>query len=102
LRPCTQRAAETSKRHSAAGSIRVLNGLLRPPQVDGLGIQRVLEVHGIVLLDHLHADPAVFRNLVDVGTFKQAQADIDVAQAVGGTLVVAMVALTPDWTRESF
>lgn len=55
-----------------------------------------------MLLDHLHADPAVFRNLVDVGTFKQAQADIGVAQAVGGTLVVAMVALTPDWTRESF
>jgi hypothetical protein len=37
---------------------------------------------GIVFLDHLHACPAVLRNLVDVGTFEQAQANVGMTQAV--------------------
>ncbi len=37
----------------------------------------------IVFLNHLHARPAVLGNLIDVGTFQQAQADICVAQAIG-------------------
>ncbi len=36
----------------------------------------------IVFLNHLHACPAVLGNLIDVGTFKQAQANVGVAQAV--------------------
>lgn len=34
-----------------------------PSHVESLGIQRVLERHGIVLLDHLHARSAVATKL---------------------------------------
>ena len=37
-----------------------------PFHVDGPGIQRVLEVRRMVLLDHLHAGPAVLGDLVDL------------------------------------
>ncbi len=38
---------------------------------------------GVVLLDHLDAGAAVFGDLVDVGTFHQAQTYICVPEAVG-------------------
>ena len=38
---------------------------------------------GIVLFDHLNAGAAVFGDLVNVGPFHQAHADIGVTQAVG-------------------
>src|SRR5690606_35695912 len=37
---------------------------------------------GVVLLDHLDAGAAVLGDLVDVGSFHQAQTDIGMAQAV--------------------
>ena len=37
----------------------------------------------VVFLNHLHACPAVLGNLIDVGTFEQAQANVGVAQAIG-------------------
>ena len=37
----------------------------------------------IVFLNHLHACPAVLGDLIDVGTFEQAQANVGVAQAIG-------------------
>jgi hypothetical protein len=36
----------------------------------------------IIFLNHLDACPAVLGNLIDVGTFKQAQANVGVAQAI--------------------
>jgi hypothetical protein len=39
----------------------------------------------IVFLNHLDACPAVLGNLIDVGTFKQAQANVRVAQAIRGS-----------------
>jgi hypothetical protein len=36
----------------------------------------------IVFLDHLDAGTAVFGDLIDIGTFEQAQADVSMAQAV--------------------
>lgn len=63
--------------------------------VDGLGIQRVLEMHGVVLLDHLYACPAVLGDLVDVGTFHQAEADIGMAETIRGPLVTFTVSLEP-------
>jgi len=53
--------------------------------VDGGGVDRVLDVSGIVLLDHLDTGPAILRDLIDIRPFHQAQADIGVTQAVGGT-----------------
>src|ERR1700680_2667206 len=53
------------------------------PYVDRGGVEAVLEVRGVVFLDHLDAGAAVFRDLVNVGAFQQAQADVGVPQAVG-------------------
>jgi hypothetical protein len=36
------------------------------PDVDGLGVQHVLEMRGMVLLNHLDAGAAVLGDLVDV------------------------------------
>ena len=37
----------------------------------------------VVFLNHLHARPTVLGDLIDVGTFEQAQTNIGVAQAIG-------------------
>ena len=39
----------------------------------------------VIFLNHLHARPTVLGNLIDVGTFKQAQADVSVAEAIGSS-----------------
>lgn len=51
----------------------------RPPglaDVDGGGVDHVLDVRRIVLLDHLDAGPAVFRDLVDVRALQQPMGDV--------------------------
>src|ERR1035437_9774561 len=54
-----------------------------PSSVDRGGVKVVLEMGGVVFLDHLNAGAAVLRNLVNIRAFHQAQADVGVPQAVG-------------------
>ena len=56
---------------------------LWPHDVDGGGIELGLDMGGVVLLDHLDTGAAVFGDLVDVGTFHQAETYIRVPEAVG-------------------
>src|ERR1700691_4808901 len=56
---------------------------LLPPYVDRGGIEAVLEVGGVVFLDHLDAGAAVLRDLINVRAFHETQADVGVPQAVG-------------------
>src|SRR5712691_5159750 len=56
---------------------------LWPHDVDGGGIELGLDMGGIVLLDHLDTGTAVFGDLIDVGTFHQAQTNICVSEAIG-------------------
>ena len=53
-----------------------------PHDVDSGGIELCLQMRRIILLNHLHACPAVLGDLINVGTFKQAQANVGVAQAI--------------------
>ena len=53
-----------------------------PHDVDSGSIELRLQMCRIVFLNHLYACPAVLRNLINVGTFEQAQANVGVAQAV--------------------
>ena len=62
---------------------RVLLFGFRPPYVDRGGIEAVLEVGGVVFLDHLDAGAAVLRDLINVRAFHETQADVGVPQAVG-------------------
>jgi hypothetical protein len=55
---------------------------LRPHDVDRSGVKVRLDVGSVICLDHLDAGSAVFGDLVDVGTFHQAEANIWVPQAV--------------------
>jgi len=65
----------------------------RLADVDRCCIQRVLEMHGVVLLDHLDARAAVLCKLINIGPFKQAKADVRVTQAVRRTSVAIAVKL---------
>src|SRR5271157_442851 len=56
---------------------------LWPHDVDRGGVKLRLNMRRVILLDHLDAGAAVFGDLVDVGAFHQAQADIRVPQAGG-------------------
>src|ERR1035437_7171919 len=56
---------------------------LLPPDVDRGGVETVLEVGGVVFLDHLNAGAAVLRDLINVRAFHETQADVGVPQAVG-------------------
>ncbi len=48
-------------------------GTLVLPPVHRSRIDRILQVHGIVLLDHVDARAAVFSNLIDFATFQQPE-----------------------------
>ena len=61
--------------------------------VDRGGVERVLEVRSVELLDHLDARAAVLRDLVDVGAFEEAEADVGVPEAVCGALVAVAIDL---------
>ena len=50
--------------------------------INGGGVQRILDMRGVVILDHLDAGAAVFGDLVDVRPLHQAEADVGVAEAV--------------------
>jgi len=50
--------------------------------IDSRGVERILEMDRVVLLNHLDAGTAVFCDLIDVGAFHQAHTDVGVAQAV--------------------
>jgi len=67
----------------------------RPHDVDGGGIQRVLDVGGIMLLDHLDAGPAVLCDLIDIRPLHQAQTYISVPQAIGRARPAIAVELQP-------
>ncbi len=58
---------------------------LWPHDVDGGGIEVGLDVRRVIFFDHLDAGAAVFGDLVDVGTFHQAQTYICVPEADPGT-----------------
>ena len=51
--------------------------------VDRGGVKIRLDVRRVILLNHLDTGAAVFGDLVDVGTFHQAQTDVRMPQAVG-------------------
>src|ERR1700722_14800180 len=61
--------------------------------VDRGGVERVLEVRSVEFLDHLDARAAVLRDLVDVGAFEEAEADVGVPEAVCGALVAVAIDL---------
>src|ERR1019366_3963925 len=50
--------------------------------VDRCGVKVRLDVRRVIFLDHLDTGTAVFGDLVDIGTFQQAQTDVCVPQAV--------------------
>ena len=50
--------------------------------IDRRGIQRVFKMSGVELLDHIHASPAVFGDLVNIGSFHEPKADIGMTKAV--------------------
>ncbi len=77
------------------GFLRLL--WLSPYDLIAAASRLVLDVRGVVFLDHLNAGAAVLGDLVDVRTFHQAQADIGVAEAVSG----ARLALTVDFRFSS-
>ena len=53
-----------------------------PAHIHRCRVDHVLQVRRIELLNHFDGSPAVLGNLVDVGTFKQAQTNIGVAQTI--------------------
>jgi hypothetical protein len=55
---------------------------LWPHDVDRGGVKVCLDVRRVIFLDHLDAGAAVFGDLVDVGTFHQAETYICVPQTV--------------------
>jgi hypothetical protein len=55
------------------------------PDVDRDGIELRLDMCRVILFDHLDTGAVVFRDLVDVGPFHQAQTDVCMPQAVGGS-----------------
>src|SRR5258708_36409105 len=55
----------------------------RTPYVDRGGVEAVLEVGGVVFLDHLDAGAAVLRDLINVRAFHETKADVGVPQAIG-------------------
>ena len=63
------------------------------PGVDRGCVDRAHDMHGVVLLDHLHRGAAVLGELVHVGAFGQPLADIEVAQAVEGMRLAVPVEL---------
>ena len=65
-----------------------------PSDVNGRRVDHVLDVRGVKFLDHLDAGAAVLRDLVDVGPFHQPEADVGVAQGIGGATKPLPVALS--------
>ena len=61
--------------------------------IDRRCIERVLDVRRVEFLDHLHARPAVLRDLVDVRALHQPHTYIGVPQAVGGAAVSVTIEL---------
>jgi len=61
--------------------------------VDGGGVERVLDMRGVEFLDHLDAGAAVLGDLVYVGAFHEAHADIGVAKAVGSAPITIAIEL---------
>lgn len=61
--------------------------------VDRRGVQRCLEVDGVVFFNHLNTCAAVFGDLVDVSPLHQADADVGVPEAVCGSAVPVPVKL---------
>ena len=65
--------------HDLLGRKFGLSGFL---YVDRDRIQIVLQMHRIVLLDHLHTRPAVLGNLVTIRAFQQPERDVSVPQGI--------------------
>jgi hypothetical protein len=56
-----------------------------PHDIDCRGVEPGFQMGGIVFLNHLDARPAVFSNLIDIGTLQQPETNVCVPQAVGGS-----------------
>ena len=67
----------------------------RSADVDRRSVKPVLDVRGVMLLDHLHAGTAVLGDLVDVCALHQPKADVSVAKAVGRAAVAFSVEFQP-------
>src|SRR5580700_4657647 len=59
--------------------------------IDGGGIERVLDVSGVEFLDHLNAGTAVLGNLVDVSALRQAHANVGMAEAVSRPFIAVAI-----------
>ena len=70
-----------------------LSRQLRAADIDRRGVERVLDMRRIVLLDHFNAGAAVFGDLVDVGSFHEPHANVGMAQAVGRARIVIAIKL---------
>ena len=62
-----------------------------PTHIDGRSVERVLDVGGVESLDHLDTGAAVFRNLINVGSFHEPHTDVGVSKAVGRTSVAIAI-----------
>jgi hypothetical protein len=51
---------------------------MRADHTDGRGVERVLDMHRVIFLDHFYTRPTVLCDLVDVSSRRQPHADIRV------------------------
>ncbi len=66
---------------------------LGPSHVNRRRIECILNVGSIEFFDHFHAGPAIFSDLIDVGSFHQAHTNIGMSQAIGRPSVSRTVKL---------
>ncbi len=53
-----------------------------PSNVDGRSVQMGLDMGSVEFFDYLDAGAAIFRDLVDIGSLHQTEADVCVPQAI--------------------
>ncbi len=66
---------------------------LGAPHVDRRRADHVLDVRGIVFLDHLDAGAAIARDSVDVRAFHQAETDVSVAKRIDRSRLAVAIEL---------
>ncbi len=54
----------------------------RTHNIDRRGVERILDVGSVEFFDHLDAGAAILGDLVDVGAFHEAHADVGMSQAI--------------------
>src|ERR1700730_11349609 len=83
------------------GSRLVFLFCFRPSYVDRGGVEGVLQVGGVVFLDHLDTGAAVLRNLIYVRAFHETQADVGVPQAIGCSVLSLTIFLEAFFVQDS-